>query len=88
MQLKNSITFQDVEDTSFFDNNIWTSETIYANLLGSIIIKVLGVKHSRKIILMRQIVGNCPTNHLIVGIQLSKTMCVITATRIGFYSRL
>ena len=65
---KNSITFQDVEDTSFFDNNIWTSETIYANLLGSIIIKVLGVKHSRKIILMRQIVGNCPTNHLIVGI--------------------
>ena len=44
-QIKNSITFQDVEDTSFFDNNIWTSETIYINLLGSIIIKVLGVKH-------------------------------------------
>ena len=31
-------------------------------------IKVLGVKHSCKIKLMQQIVGNCPTNHLAVGI--------------------
>lgn len=29
---------------------------------------------------MQQIVGTCPTNHLAVGIQLSKITSVITAT--------
>lgn len=73
MQKKNLITFQDVEDTSFFDNEedsltVGSFITIFVWAAHAYNIKVLGVKHSCKIKLMQQIVGNCPTNHLAVGI--------------------
>lgn len=68
--LKNLITFQVVEDTSFFEKAIKLALVVRYKISSywNTIIKVLGVKHSCKIKLMQQIVGNCPTNHLAVGI--------------------
>ncbi len=53
---------------SLMNSEIPLHNTDYIYYRNLCYIKVLGVKHSCKIKLMQQIVGNCPTNHLAVGI--------------------
>lgn len=45
--LKNSITFQDVEDTSFFEQYI---DGLSSQACGNAMYKVLGVKHKQIIL--------------------------------------